>query len=162
MADRLPLNKDDKQRVRDQIVSAFEGVPMPEFEEIIAQPSTGDLAEKKIQKEIAGSTWDSLSVDFLKRLGSAFYYLSPQAFQYYLPSLLVAGIDQEDPDLFFAGVGDLTPSPFLTYYEGSDERFDSQVSLFTPDQEMAVVAFLGLFIDVDQPDERSFQTGFAF
>jgi hypothetical protein len=162
MFERKLPDADDKLRVREQILSAFQDVPMPEFDEIIAEPSTGEIAEGKIREQLAGLAWDGLTVDFLKHQWPSFYYLSPLAFQYYLPALLVTALDQDDPDLLSACVSLLTPNAYLTYNEGSDERFDEQVSLFTPDQEMAVVGFLGLFMDADQPDTLGFRAGFAF
>jgi hypothetical protein len=157
-----PFNEEDKQRVVDEIVAAFAGVPVPQYEELIIEQSVEDTAAIRIQNELAGLEWENITQSLLKNRWPAFGYLTPQAIQYYLPAILMAALDSGEIELLWASVNELTPSAWFTYREGMDERFDEQFSLLTPEQELAVVGFLGLFLDADDPATLGFRAGFAF
>lgn len=163
MSEREPLDDENKERVRRQILSAFADVPMPEYAEIVAPAEEGDVySERRLQEDLGGKTWENVSPDFFKRRWSLLSCLSAQAFAYYLPALLVAALEHDDPELIGAALFAITPRLSAIYFEDADERFNDQTSLLTPEQEDAVIEFLALFVDPDRPDPAGFRAGLAF
>lgn len=163
MAQLPPIDDDEKQRVRSLILSAFQGVPMPEYGEIVAEPGSGDVyGERRLQEELAGVTRENVPPSFFKRRWSLLSYLSAPAFQYYIPGLLLLALDENDPELAGIALYALTPSTSAMYIEETDDVFNEQTSLLTPEQEDAIIEFLGLFVDPDQPSHFGFYAGLAF
>ena len=52
--------------------------------------------EERIRRDLAGKPWQGLTAEFLEKRWASFCYLSPTAYRYYLPSLLVGALDGLD------------------------------------------------------------------
>jgi hypothetical protein len=91
-----------------------------------------------------------LTPEFLDARGTAFkYYLSPEAYRYYLPALLTGALQEfsENGSLTYSVVWNLRPSFWALYDAGDDRDLRARQSAFTEDQYGAVCAFLGLVFD---------------
>jgi hypothetical protein len=139
--------KMDVEQVRETINTAFAGLPIPNPRRLL-RPFYRQEGER-LRKELAGKSWQSLTSEVLARQRSAFMYLSPKAYRYYLPSLLTWAFRElpEDDRPMHSVVFGLRPSFWLLYYEGKDDDLHYQQSAFTPEQYRAVCAFLGLVFD---------------
>ena len=135
----------DIEQVREEINAAFANLPVP-------APRTLTRDRKgaaKIRKEFANKNWQSIPPEFFVKGWSSFYYLSPEAYRYYLPALLLAGLQDtlEDSGLTHSVLWVLRPSFGALYYDGEDRDLRVKQSAFTPAQYRAVCAFLGLMFD---------------
>jgi len=150
--------------VRRKIVEAFDGVPVPEPENIIIEPTARDQSGAyAIRAELSGKHWRDLSPEFLEARWSAFCYLSAQAFQHYLPAMLLDSLDRfGDPEAsMYSTLSYISPSAHAIYYAGGDRKFDRKTALLTDDQFAVVATFLSLFLK-DEPDARSFFAAQSF
>ena len=57
----------------------------------------------------ASVVWEDVTLEMLENSGSAFCFFSPEAFVYYLPSIMTLSLKENDPELF-AILGVLTRS----------------------------------------------------
>lgn len=136
--------------VRNAIEAAFEDLPIPGAQTLIAPHRERDRAgEERIRSDLAGKSWQSLSADFLVARWASFCYLSPEAYRYYLPALLLRGLESlaKQGDFAHSVVFSLAPSFHSLYYEGKDERFQAELDAFTDEQHRAVAGFLGLVFE---------------
>lgn len=140
----------DKEQVREAIHTAFADLPVPKPRTLIlpldAQCRPGG---EEFRKALAGKNWQSLTPEFLARKWASFGYLSPKAYRYYSPSLLIAGLQEfpNDSGFLHSVVWALRPSFWLLYYEGEDSDLRYQQSAFTEAQYCALCGFLGLIFD---------------
>src|SRR5689334_22614588 len=89
----------DIEQVRDTINTTFAGLPLPNPRTLIGPLASEDrLSGEEFRKELAGKSWQSLTSEFLSKQGSRFSYLSPKAYRYYLPSLLIASLQEVSDD----------------------------------------------------------------
>lgn len=151
----------DKEQVRNAIHAAFAKMPVPKTHSLIGRIWHDDPKNRpsalKIQGELAGKSWQSLTPEFLASWRYSFCYLSPEAYRYYLPSLLIGAFNDfsgsselmpsEYGGLMHSTVFDLIPSFWSLYYEGEDAYFRSRQKAFTWPQYRAVCTFLGLVFD---------------
>lgn len=138
------------QSVRAAIEAAFGSLPTPAARTLILPCRERDRAgEERIRRDLAGKPWQSLSAGFLEQRWASFCYLSPIAYRYYLPSLLLGALDGLDGRQPFAHsvLFSLPPSFWHLYYEGRDERFKSRLDVFNEVQLRAVAGFLGLVFE---------------
>lgn len=146
----------DIASVRAQIVAAFTDSVPPLPEEIC--PRDDDGAEV-IRSEFAGKRWQDLPPAFIEKRWSSFCCLTPQAYRYYLPALLITAVDQfeDGGDVVHSAVFSLVPSAHAIYYHGTDAFFEERLSVMTPEQIKAVAAFLGLFLNTSENDYMRFR-----
>ena len=147
MADRL-------QEVRDEISRAFGDLVVPDPEKLVDEyvslspelRDRGRRSAKTLRDDLAEKNWVQIDAAFLERRWSSFCYLSAEGYRYYLPALLTQAIDQfEGPgSLAHSAFFSLAPSAFHLYWNGKDEHFEKQISLFDEGQHRAVCSFLGL------------------
>jgi hypothetical protein len=136
--------------VRAAIHAAFGNLPTPAERTLILPCAERDRAgEESIRRDLAGKPWQSLSAEFLEQRWASFCYLSPTAYRYYLPSLLVGALDSLDGRQPFVHsvLFSLPPSFWHLYYKGRDERFQSRLEAFNDEQLRAVAGFLGLVFE---------------
>jgi hypothetical protein len=139
----------DREQVRDAICREFAELPLPNPRTLI-RPLESRMRSggEELRNALAGKTWQSLTPEFLTERWSAFSYLSPKAYRYYLPALLNVALEQfVDTDLTHSVLWELRPSFWLLYYEGKDDDLRYQQSAFTTVQYRTVCAFLGLVFD---------------
>jgi len=138
------------EAVCESIHAAFGSLPTPDKRRLILPCRERDRAgEERIRRDLAGKSWQSLSADFLATRWASFCYLSPEAYRYYLPALLLRGLENlaEEGTLAHSVVFSLVPSFHSLYYAGKDARFQAQLDSFTEEQHRAVAGFLGLVFD---------------
>jgi hypothetical protein len=148
----------DIEAVRDEIIAAFRDVPMPSAGELLG-PSRGELdvaSEKRVRKALLGKHYTELGKNLLDEYKFYFCYLSAEAYRHYLPALLLSALSTLDGTGIDRGFAhsvtfSLPPSYWALYYEGEDELFNYQTSLFTSEQIGAVCSFLGLIFTYDVP-----------
>ncbi len=136
--------------VEDSINAAFPELPVPDPKTLIRYLERRDPSgEEAIRGKLAGQNWRSLSPKFLAEEWASFVYLSAEAYRYYLPALLAGALQEftEDSDLLHTVICELTPLDWFVYEDGDDPLFRDQQSALTPDQYLAVAAFLGLVFD---------------
>lgn len=134
------------QEVREAIHQAFGDLPPPRAGELIAHPHSRDiLGETQIRLRLAGRKWQSLNREFVKWWWASFCYLSPQAYRYYLPALLMDALTPPiNPTGLPSALSSLQPSFWALYYQGEDRQFLERQAVFTGPQYEAVSAYLGM------------------
>lgn len=147
------------QQVRATIHRAFAELPVPTREALIPQPPACDDASRaEIREALAGRSWQSLEPEFVEQRWAAFCYLSPEAYRYYLPALIVAGLTEapEPTDLTHSILFGLLPCFVTLYYGDRDPHwrwwrdwYRARQECFTDEQHRAVCEFLGLFVRDD-------------
>ena len=137
--------------VRTMIRAAFGERPVPDPATLVrdVERAMDRPGADAIRADLAGRAWPDLTPEFLAARWSAFCYLSPEGYRYYLPSLLAAALDAlpETGGLTHAVVFGLRPSFWALYYAGDDRGLRERQAVFTPAQYDAVVAFLGFFFE---------------
>lgn len=143
--------------VRQEIEQAFAGLRMPSRQALVDLQAWDELdlpEAREIQNALAGREWTSLEADLLKKYWSSFGYLTPEAYRYYLPALLVRSL--KDPagedTLMDSAFAALLPDFETLYVEGEDPDYNDQISLFSEAQYKAVCSFLELGFE---PDKQS-------
>ena len=147
----------DITTVRHQVISAFRGLQPPSPEHLICASDARNYASsERTRAAFAGKRWHDLSPEFLQKQSVAFCYLTPRAYRYYLPALLLTALDRFHEGGVHSAVYSLLPSEYAIYYHGADEFFEWRLKAFTPEQIKAVAAFLGLFLYEDSPTTMTF------
>jgi len=138
--------------VRNQIVEAFKDVPIPKREQMIASEALDKEGIRVIERNLTGKRWSDLPLNFLEQQWTFYYHLSAHAYQYYLPAILIAALDNFDSNstLVHTVVWLIKPSEWAIYDAGLDGRLEYHVEFFTPEQFAAVGAFLGLMLKQPQ------------
>lgn len=96
----------------------------------------------------SGKTWDAVTFDMVDRYADAVFWFAPEAFCYYLPGFLAAGLqaDRRDSNAFDALIGMLDRSAEPDYW---DEFFVERWPLLSVDELDAVVLWMRWF---EEPD----------
>lgn len=82
------------------IDAAFAGLPYPGDDQIVPAVYAGDGEAKRIQRILRGWHWRDLPFDRLVLLKSALTWLTPVAYQFYLPAFMVISVvDFETADV---------------------------------------------------------------
>jgi hypothetical protein len=128
------------------IHAAFGTLPVPPARSLL---SYADSSAQAFRTELAGKRWQDLSASFWTKRWACCCYLSPEAYRYYLPSLLVAALQEfpSDDGLVSSVVFHLRPDFHPLYYQGEDSVLRARLSILSTDQYRAVSAFLGLAFD---------------
>lgn len=137
---------------------------MPRWKSLIPHPPECDsTSQAKIRKALSGRTWQSLKPEFVKQHWAAYCYLSPKAYRYYLPALLVNGLPEggESSDFTHSVLFGLRPCFGTLYHNGRNTHwrrwqkwYQARQAAFTEAQHRAVCEFLGLFFTEDEPHHR--------
>lgn len=78
------------------IKDAFNTRPMPHLFNVPKQLATHEYQDIS---EIVGKHWSTLEGSFLEKNFESIFWLSPEAFCYYLPGILSASIQEDNPNL---------------------------------------------------------------
>lgn len=106
----------------------------------------------------ADKLWSDITCIDVQNIGDAIYHFSGEAFCYFLPGFLLAGIRTDDPEslAFNYIIYSLDRSPVVEYW---DAQFLSRWPLLTTDEISAVQEWLLWLVEaLDDPDP----TGNAF
>lgn len=140
----------EAEQLKDAINSAFSGLPVPAATTLIGPVGRHERAvATKFRRAIAGRTWQSLTQDFLGEWSSSFSYLSTEAYRYYLPALLIAGLVDYDGDMEIGHdvIHMLCPNFLALYYEGADKDAEILQSELKDQEYRLVCSFLGLLFE---------------
>ena len=145
------IDPERAQEVREAVQRTFGHLPVPASEELIAQGwTTDEEARERTRQRLAGRTWQSLDATFFEAdaTWASYCYLSPVAYRYYLPALLVGALESglERSGLPHSVLYSLGPDFYWLYFEGQDRCFEARQALLDDAQYAAVGAFLGLFL----------------
>lgn len=138
------------EQVQEAINAAFATLPVPKPRTLLRRvDSKSRPGAEQFRNELAGKRWQDLPSEFLARRWAAFCYLSPEAYRYYLPSLLTASLTEftDNSSLMHSVVFSLRPSFWSLYYAGVDQEIRDRQAVFSTSQYHAVCAFLGLAFD---------------
>jgi hypothetical protein len=153
----------DIAAVRAQILAAFRRSHPPTAEQLIYSYKDRNAGSaNRLRAELAGKHWEELSYAFLKERWSSFCYLTPQAYHYYLPALLVTALDHfHDHDIVHSVVYGLRPSEHAVYYHGADAQFEALLSELSSEEVASVASFMNLFLHPPRYDHMAFLTARA-
>ena len=144
------------QVLRAAIYEAFGDRLKPRASEIIPRCRTRDFdAEERVRAALAGRSWQSLDTPFVEQwLWSCHCYLSPKAYRYYLPALLLGALDPtiKISRLPSSVISSLGADSYHIYFSGDDHRLRQRQALLNDAQYEVVCEFLGLFFTSDEPD----------
>jgi hypothetical protein len=140
------LNETRVREVREAIHRAFGGLRIPQTKWLI---TCNCQSAVRFRERLRGRTWQSLTPEFLKNYWSSYCYLSPVAYRYYLPAMLLAALEPvaETTGLRHSVLFHLRPSFYWLYVTGEDQRFQQRQALLSTAQYAAVCSFLGLILD---------------
>lgn len=98
----------------------------------------------------SGKTWEAVSFDMVERNADAVFWFAPEAFCYYLPGFLSAGLatDRRDSNAYDALIGMLDRSPEPAYW---DDFFLERWPRLSADEIDAVSLWMRWF-DAAEPD----------
>src|SRR6476659_4487759 len=89
-----------RERVRDEITTAFGSAPYPGDEEIVSMLIIGgqlvdDPERKEIKEAFRGSHWTAVSHETLMRNRDSLPFFTPAGLRFFLPAYLLAALDGE-------------------------------------------------------------------
>lgn len=128
--------------LRLQILAIFPQVPWPRLQEI----TYGDTVEElKIRADFKGHTWWDVPIDVLRSNYGAMAFFTGEAYRYYLPSYLIASLDDFDSnnEILMFTVFSLSP----TKTDRNDENYSNRISMFNSSQREIIRRFLTLVIN---------------
>jgi hypothetical protein len=130
----------EAEELRQQIETAFAEVEYPGDDRLVYDTSGDHLECNEVAAAFRGKHWKEIPLDTLRYHSSGIFFLTPEAYRFYLPAYLIAGslhYDQADliPD---SVVSSITPP--------SDERnfdvYQRRMEGLTPPQRKALRSFL--------------------
>lgn len=122
-----------------RIRRSFLDVPAPET--ITALPEEEDFESALVTQAFRGKDWSELTPELLRSRPEAMAFLSPEAFQYFLPGYLLLAL-QDVAELDVSLIG-------LLYALAGPTRREERFKLLTEDQLSTVLAVL----DAITPEE---------
>jgi hypothetical protein len=134
----------------------------------LAPPAAGALTvggeldppqQAAIRSALVGRHWRELDGAFLAERWASFCYLTPQAYRFYLPALLLGALERfpAHEGLAHSAVYSLAPSFWCLYYRGRDAQFEARLALLSRQQHLAVCSFLQLFFEQSPLQYRAAQ-----
>ncbi len=153
------------QSVREEIQSAFAGAPQPARNEIIRMDRSLEKAlndpdrqewANKMRKSMAeteelysGLNAQHISMEFLRQHWGSTVYFTAKAHRYYLPTLLLAGLDDlpADGDMTHTALFSIRPDYESLYDEGYSLDTNEKDKALTLGEYRAVCSFLELLYD---------------
>jgi hypothetical protein len=136
-----------RARALQQIEAAFAGRPAPTGMSDSKQLSDAEYDEVM---SFEGMPWRDVTFDHVQRCSDAVFWFAPEAFCYYLPGLLAAGLraDRRDANAFDALIGMLDRSPEPAWW---DDFFAPRWTLLSGPELDAVAAWVTWF-EAAEPD----------
>ena len=134
-----PVKKNEL--LADIIQRAFTSSRYPGDARLVFDNSGGDLECTQVAHAFKGKQWSDLSVSFLRLYPDSLFFLSPEAYWFYLPAYLLASVlSYRCADIITINVVySLTPPA----NKGSErDCFDAKIQGFSPEQRAAIKAFL--------------------
>jgi hypothetical protein len=114
--------------IKGQIGAAWADLPIPQGQ--LVWPFEGDLERDEYEADLRGLHWRDVPVKTVVRHCDILAYLRPEACRYYLPSYMVATLD--DPG---SNAG-------LFYFHVTSPAFRDALPLYTKEQVAAIRAVL--------------------
>lgn len=148
---------EDAAKLRAEIVAAFDGTSYPGNENIVACNRGPCLECNEIRDFFVGKHWRDVSSSELwgsLRLAEAEVLFTDQAFRFYLPAFMIAGLDVlEYQDHTSARASEVLAS--LTFNLGLQDRAE-RLKDFNLEQRRSIVSFLEFLRDSNrqQGDEN--------
>lgn len=130
-----------RARALERLVAAFAAREAPAVMTDSQQLSDAEYEEVM---SFEGLRWEDLAFDQVERNSDAVFWFAPEAFCYYLPGLLAAGLreDRLDANAFDALIGMLDRSPEPDWW---DDFFAPRWTLLSPPEVDAVAAWLAWY-----------------
>lgn len=130
----------ESEELRHLIEVAFAGVGYPGDDRLVYDTSGCCLECKDVAAAFRGKHWKEIPLDVLRYHSSAIFFLTPEAYRFYLPAYLIAGsVNYDEADV-------IPDSVVFSITPPSDERdFDDyrrKMEGFTPLQRKALRSFL--------------------
>jgi hypothetical protein len=125
---------DKKEQVITQIRAAWKNIPYPGDDRIFTDNSYDD---EDIVDYFKGTTWEGHTPENLRKHSSAFTFLSPVAYNYWLAAFLLAAI--EDPREADVCVEYIAWS--ICPYKTPDTDYEARMALFTQEQMDALAGY---------------------
>lgn len=117
-----------------------------------AMTTSTQLSDVEYEEVMAfsGKTWGEVSFDMVERNADAVFWFAPEAFCYYLPGFLSAGLatDRRDSNAYDALIGMLDRSPEPAFW---DDFFLERWPLLSADEIDAVSIWMRWF-EAAEPD----------
>lgn len=134
-------------RALDQVQSAFSDRAPPKKITDSKQLSDSEYAEVMSFEELK---WREVSVALIEQAPDAVFWFSPEAFCYYLPGVLTAGLRAGRSDLLYFDslIGCLDRNPEPDYW---DDFFFPRFTLLSPEEITAVSAWAH-WMELVEPD----------
>jgi hypothetical protein len=136
------LNISLKNSLKKQLLEAFPRTPIPKEILLSANTFSDDDISESVRKVLHLKSWDEILLNNWLRCTAStttlMYFITPQAFHYYLPSLLTSVID--DPGYFDWGVSALLP--YNKNHVRKNTWWMEYESLFNEPQRQAIMSFL--------------------
>ena len=152
----------DHASVLGQIEEAFGDLPYPGDDHLIAPSSLQTAEGQRLYNDWKGRDWRSLSLQELRHHAESIFFLTPEAFRYYLPAYLSASVrDSEGVDIIPE-----TLAFALTPPAGDDpvaSKKQARIAAFDDRQRRAIAAFLEFLASQgDELDAAQFDKALAF
>lgn len=141
-----------------KIQKAFANLTYVGDENIIRDSIQGyRIDADSIYEAIIGKRWNEIDYDTASKEVDGLRYLTPQAFQYYLPGFLTAFLD-ETPDSQGSAYRYRDPIYWI-FLPGETpdflEHFKTLMSCLTESQKQVIVEFLRIYLESDQNEEET-------
>jgi hypothetical protein len=135
----------------DLIQSAFAEVEYPGDSKLVYDNSGTHLECAEVEKEFKGKHWNVMPLEVLRRNSASIFFLSPEAYQFYLPAYLLCSI------LHYAESDKIPDSIVFSLIPPIDakvaELYRKRVQRFTPVQKRAIRSFLRFMKHHHQKDD---------
>lgn len=142
-------HRNTAKAVRGQIEKAFAHRAYPGDENLVAgvSPQSAD-DEEEIARVMRGKHWKGLSVQFLRLHESGLYFLSPEAFRFYLPAYLIASIvDPNKADIIAENLFTAFAFPAEDISPARIKWWADRMNGFTEAEKQAIKSWLEYMID---------------
>lgn len=139
--------------VMTAIRDAFSSRSMPTV--LTTSMQLSDLEYEEVMA-FSGKTWEAVTFDMVEGYADAVFWFAPEAFCYYLPGFLAAGLqaDRRDSNAYDALIGMLDRSAEPAYW---DEFFAERWPLLSADELDAVALWMRWFEEPDAYFPNTFE-----
>jgi hypothetical protein len=137
-----------RQRLRREIEAAFADAPRPADDHLVRHPDATSGDDAEIAAAFRGKRWDELPIELLAHHHEAVFFLTPEAYRYFLPAYLIACVGgvRRAGNIASAVVSSLTPPR-----GGVDAGFEAKLQGFTAAQRAAIRSVLALLQSEGDP-----------
>ncbi len=150
----------------NEIEAAFSGVSYPGNDRLTVYDKSGREYDDTYQL-LRGRTWQDLSVVEFMRGDTPIPDLSPEAFHYYMPALLLASLDESvaadvsDSLAFFLSPSSAKQTDGDFPYDDT-ENYNRRMAMFTEDQRNVIIRVLREYVDREWEDDATVQPTIEF